>query len=139
MRNVAKAVSTTAAGAVLGGSLALTAGLGIAGAQTEPVTTQDGLVNVAIGDIGVLEDVNMAAAAQIAAGVCDVEVGPVNALAQAADVEGAEQAVCTNNLGAVRILQNVPAESADAPAEETPTESPTADPEEPSAEQGTGS
>jgi hypothetical protein len=132
MRNVSKTVITTAAGAVIGGSLAVTAGLGLASAQPDTDTAQDGLVNVAIGDIGVLENVDLAAAAQIAAGVCDIEVGPVNALAQAADVEGAEQSVCTNNLGVVLIQQNAPA--AEAPAEETPTT--TAAPEEPTAEQG---
>lgn len=138
MRNAAK---TIAAGAVLGGSLAFTAGLGLAGAQ--PDTAQDGLVNVAIGDVGVLEDVDVAAAAQIAAAVCDIEVGPVNALAETANIEGAEQTVCTNNLGPVLIQQNGPGQSENAPGqqpEESPTtptsESPTADPEEPSAEQG---
>jgi hypothetical protein len=136
MRNVAKTVKYTAAGAVLGGSLAFTAGLGLAGAQPDTAPAPDGLVNVSIGDVGVLENVDVAAAAQIAAGVCDVEVGPVNALAESVDVDGAEQSVCSNNLGAVLIQQSAPAESADAPAEETPTSEAPADPEEPSAEQG---
>ena len=134
MRNVAKPIKFAAASAVLGGSLAFTAGLGFAGAQPDPAQDGevDGKVNVAIGDIGVLENVDVAAAAQIAAGVCDIEVGPVTALGQTADEDGVEQAVCTNNLGAVQIQQNAPAE--EVPAEETPAEEAPA--EEPSAEQG---
>jgi hypothetical protein len=141
MKNVAK---TIAAGAVLGGSLAFTAGLGLASAQ--PAPAPDGLVNVAIGDAGVLEDVAVADAAQIAAGVCDIEVDQVTTMAETADAEGTEQAVCTNDLGAVLILQSGPGQSENAPGQqiapgqqpqESPTsESPTAEPEEPSAEQG---
>ena len=60
MRNVMKNV---AAGTVIGGSLLFTAGLGIATAQ--PETAPDGLVNVSLGNAGVLEDVKAADAAQI--------------------------------------------------------------------------
>ena len=138
MRNVMKNV---AAGTVIGGSLLFTAGLGIATAQ--PETAPDGLVNVSIGEAGVLEDVKATDAAQIAAGVCDIEVSPVNALAESTDAEGTEQSVCTNSLGSVLIQQNGPGQSESAPGhveglpgqdEGAPTTEP-ATPQEPSAEQ----
>lgn len=118
MRNIAK---NAAAGAMLGGSLLFAAGLGLANAQ--PDTTGDNQVNVVIGNAGVLEDVEVAAAAQIAAGVCDVEVDRVTTIAESVEADGGEQNVCTNNLGAVSIQQNGPGQSENTPgqAEETPT------------------
>ena len=129
----AKTARTLTAGAVLGGSLLFTAGLGMAMAQ--PATAQDGRVNVSIGNAGVLEDVDVTAAAQIAAGVCDVDVNSANALAQAADTEGTDQTVCTNNLGTVAIQQNGPGHSENAPgqAQEAPA---TSEPAAPTAENG---
>ena len=44
-------------------------------AAAQPV--QDGLINVAVGDVTILEDVNIGVAAQVAAEICGVEVGPV--------------------------------------------------------------
>jgi hypothetical protein len=147
MRNVMK---NLAAGTVIGGSLLFTAGLGIATAQ--PETAPDGLVNVSIGEAGVLENVKAADAAQIAAGVCDMEVNQVTSLAQTADADGTEQSVCTNSLGSVLIQQNGPGQSESAPGhaqglpgqaegtpgqsgDEVPTTEP-ATPAQPSAEQG---
>ena len=133
-------VKTTAVGAAIGGSLLFTAGLGIASAP--PQTAPDGLVNVSIGEAGVLEDVKATDAAQIAAGVCDIEVGPVNALAESTDAKGTEQSVCTNSLGSVLIQQNGPGQSESAPghAQSMPGQGASdpepATPEEPSAEQG---
>ena len=72
-------MKNVAAGTVLGGSLLFAAGLGIATAQ--PDTAPDGLVNVTIGNAGVLENVKAADAAQIAAGVCDIDVAQVTTLA----------------------------------------------------------
>jgi hypothetical protein len=137
MRNILK---TTAVGAAVGGSLLFT-GLGIASAQ--PETAPDGLVNVSIGEAGVLKDVKAVDAAQIAAGVCDMEVNQVTQLAEPTEADGTEQTVCTNSLGSVLIQQNVAAEGLPAPAEGTPGQSgdevPTtapAAPQEPSAEHG---
>jgi hypothetical protein len=82
--------------------------------------------------------------AQIAAGVCDIEVSSVNALAESTDAEGTEQSVCTNSLGSVLIQQNGSGQSESAPGhaeslpgqgEDAPTTEP-ATPQEPSAEQG---
>ncbi|WP_245908595.1 hypothetical protein [Mycobacterium neglectum] len=146
MRNVMKNV---AAGTVIGGSLLFTAGLGIATAQ--PETAPDGLVNVSLGNAGILEDVKAADAAQIAAGVCDLEVDQVTTMAETTEADGTEQTVCTNSLGSVLIQQNAAVEGLPGQAEvlpgavegttpgqsgdEVPTTEP-ATPAGPSAEQG---
>jgi hypothetical protein len=66
---------------------------------------QDGLVNVAIGDITV-QDVNVGVAAVIAANVCGVQVGPVVLLAQRVDATGVQRTVCTSDAGDVVLTQN---------------------------------
>lgn len=66
---------------------------------------QDGLVNVAIGDI-TISDVNIGVAAQIVAQVCGVKVGPVAVLGAAVDRSGATKTVCTTDAGGVRLVQN---------------------------------
>jgi hypothetical protein len=71
-----------------------------AGAQQN----QDGLVNVAIGDI-TIEDVNVGVAAAIAANVCNVKVGPVAVLATQVDASGGQRAVC-DAAGGVTLEQN---------------------------------
>lgn len=121
MRNTVKRAT---AGAALGGSLFFTAGLGIALAQ--PDTANDDLVNLTLGSAGVLEDVNEAAAAQIAAAVCVPDAVPdeVTTTVEGVDANGTEAVVCTNTtLGAITISQNGPGQSEQAPgiAGETPT------------------
>ena len=54
---------------------------------------QDGLVNVAIGDVTVLRSV--AVAAQVVAAVCGVQVGPIAVLARTIDRSGGDVTVCT--------------------------------------------
>jgi hypothetical protein len=66
---------------------------------------QDGLINVAIGDI-TIEDVNVGVAAQIAANVCGLQVGPVAVLGQAVDRSGGDRTVCTTDQGDVVFSQN---------------------------------
>ena len=66
---------------------------------------QNGLVNVAIGDI-TIEDVNIGVAAQIAANVCGVNVGPVAVLGTAVDRSGDTETVCTTGDQAIRLLQD---------------------------------
>jgi hypothetical protein len=76
-------------------------------ASAAPNQFQDGLVNVAIGDVTILEDVNIGVAAVVAANVCGVNVGPVAVLGQAVDRSGATRTVCTNDQGqAVTLTQN---------------------------------
>lgn len=65
---------------------------------------QDGLVNVAIGDI-TIQDVNVGVAANIAANVCGVKVGPVAVLARQVDRSGESRVVCSNQ-GGVELQQN---------------------------------
>ncbi|MBM7805141.1 hypothetical protein JOD57_000978 [Geodermatophilus bullaregiensis] len=87
----------------LAASAALVTGVaGTAGAQ--PV--QDGLVNVAVGDVTILEDVNVALAAQVAANICGVKVGPVAVLGRAVDRSGETSTVCTTDQGPVDLEQN---------------------------------
>jgi len=70
------------------------------------IAVQDGLVNVAVGDVTILEDVNVGVAAQVAANICGVKVGPVAALGEAVDRSGGTRTVCTTDQGPVRISQN---------------------------------
>src|ERR1700736_1991595 len=66
MRNLVK---RTGAGAVLGGSLLVTGGLGIASAL--PISNvNDQLVNLSVGNVSFLHDVNVDVAAQIAGLLC---------------------------------------------------------------------
>ncbi|MGX5655771.1 hypothetical protein ACWKWC_13430 [Geodermatophilus nigrescens] len=86
-------------------SAALVAGAaGTAGAQ--PVAVQDGLVNVAVGDVTILEDVNIGVAAQVVAQICGVKVGPVAVLGTATDRSGDTRTVCEAPTGPVTIEQN---------------------------------
>jgi hypothetical protein len=73
-----------------------------AGAQVD----QDGLVNVFIGEVEILNDANVGVAAQVAANVCGVKVGPVAVLGRAVDRSGDTETVCTTDQGPVTIRQN---------------------------------
>ena len=64
-------------------------------------------MNVAVGDVTILEDVNIGVAAVVGANICDVDVGPVAVLGRAVDRSGAERTVCTNDQDeAVKLIQN---------------------------------
>jgi hypothetical protein len=67
---------------------------------------QDGLVNVNVGDVTILEDVNIGVAAQVAAAICGVRVGPVAVLGRAVDRSGDAETVCEIKQGKVTITQN---------------------------------
>ena len=82
---------------------ALIAGVGAAPAAAAN-QQQNGLVNVAVGDITV-SDVNVGVAAGIAANVCGVNVGPVAVLATNVDATGVQRTVCTTSSGPVVISQ----------------------------------
>ena len=92
----------TLAASLLAGAALLTA-VPAASAQT---TRQDGLVNVNVGDVTILEDVNIALAAQVAANICGVNVGPVAVLGEAVDRSGRTRTVCEAPQGPVTIEQN---------------------------------
>ena len=91
-----------AAAVVMAGVLAL------GGAISAQVQNQDGLVNVAIGDVTILEDVRIALAAQVAANICGVTVQGINVLATTVDQTGTTSTVCNakGGRGPVTISQN---------------------------------
>jgi hypothetical protein len=93
----------TLSAAAIGGVLFITS---LTGAGAAPSTVQDGLVNVAVGDVTILQDVNAAVGAQVVANVCNVAVGPVALLATQVDVTGTSETVCTANAAPVVISQN---------------------------------
>ena len=107
---MASMVKKAAAGAVLGGSLLLTGGMGLASAA--PVTNiGDGLVNVGIGNVNVLRDVDVAVAAQVTALLCDTEV--TAAVLGEVD-QGGDAFSCTAYNEPITISQNGPANSPNA-------------------------
>jgi hypothetical protein len=78
---------------------------GVAGtASAQPL--QNGLVNVAVGDVTILEDVNIGVAAQVAAQVCGLKVGPVAVLGTAVDRSGETRTVCESDQGPVTLQQD---------------------------------
>lgn len=90
--------------AVFAGTALLAGTAGSASAANNQ--SQDGLVNVAVGDVTILQDVNIGIAAQIAANICGVKVGPVAVLGTAVDASGATTTVCTTTQGPVTLNQN---------------------------------
>jgi hypothetical protein len=78
----------------------------IAAATPAAAQPQDGLINVAIGDVTILQDVNIGVAAQVAAELCGLKVGPVAVLGRAVDRSGATETVCTTDQGPVTLQQN---------------------------------
>ena len=82
-----------------------TAVVGMAAPASAATQNQDGLVNVAVGDI-TISDVNIGVAAQIVAQVCGVKVGPVAVLGVAVDRSGDFRTVCQSDQGKITILQN---------------------------------
>jgi hypothetical protein len=92
---------------LLAASLFASAALMVAVPTTSAqVALQDGLVNVAVGDVTILEDVNVGVAAQVAANICGVKVGPLAVLGRAVDRSGATRTACTTDQGPVTIEQN---------------------------------
>ena len=62
-------------------------------------------MTVAVGDVTILEDVNVALAADVTALICGVEVGPVAVLGEAVDLTGETRTVCQKNGAPVTIIQ----------------------------------
>lgn len=90
-------------GVATAASLALTGALA---APAQAQQQQDGLVNVAVNDVEILNDVNIGVAANVAAQICGVKVGPVAVLARAVDRSGETRTVCETDQGPVEITQN---------------------------------
>ncbi|TDD70674.1 hypothetical protein E1262_08435 [Jiangella aurantiaca] len=74
-----------------------------AAAPASAQVRQDGLVNVNIGDVTILEDVAVGVAAQVAANVCGVSVGPVAVLGTAVDRSGDTETVCEIEQGDITV------------------------------------
>ena len=87
-------------------SLSVSAAMLVAVAAPASAQQQDGLVNVAVGDISILNDARVGVAAQVAAEVCGVKVGPVAVLGRAVDRSGDTRTVCETDQGPVTIEQN---------------------------------
>ena len=94
-----KSIATLFAGSVLAVGVASPAS-----AQTK----QDGLVNVVVGDVTIAEDVNIAAAVDLALQACDlVDVTNVTLLANRTDQTSRSTTVCRQEDGdKVRFVQN---------------------------------
>ena len=89
----------------------LMAGTALAVSVASPAsaqTKQDGLVNVVVGDITIAEDVNIAAAVDLAVQICDVvDVTQVAVLANQTDNTSRTTTVCRLEDGdKVRFTQN---------------------------------
>ncbi|MGU3650942.1 hypothetical protein [Mycolicibacterium sp. A43C] len=90
------------AGAAMSGALLLFGGAAVAAAQPE-----DGKVDLSIGTAGVLTNVPVTTAAQIAADLCKTDLGEVTVTAESVDTAGAQQSACTNaTVGQVDFRQN---------------------------------
>ena len=76
-----------------------------AAAQGNQNNQQNGLVNVNLNNTCIACDVNVGVAAQVAANVCGVKVGPVAVLGAAVDRSGATELVCNSQQGPVTISQ----------------------------------
>ena len=88
--------------------LALCASAALVGASASPAAAQEqrGLVNVNVGDVEVLNDASIGVAAQLAAQICGVNVGPVAVLGAAVDRSGDMETVCETDQGDVTLVQD---------------------------------
>ena len=79
---------------------------------TEAQTKQDGLVNVSVGDVTILEDVNIAAVVGVVAQLCGIDldvlanVQLLTAAATLVDNTSRSYTVCKSGDGKVKITQN---------------------------------
>jgi hypothetical protein len=82
--------------------------LGLVGPATAQVAIQDGLVNVSVGDVTILEDVAVGVAANVVANICGLRVSNVAVLARQVDRSGDSETVCESgpSLQPVTISQN---------------------------------
>jgi len=82
-----------------------TLSLGLAGPEAA-TAIGDGLVNVQIGDIEVLNNANIGVAADIVAQACGVNVSNVAVLAEQVDRSGKSKTVCTTTDGQDVVITN---------------------------------
>ena len=110
MRNI---VRNTAAGAVLGGSLLFTAGVVLAAAAPP---SANNAVDLAIGNIKILQNASLDTAASVAGAVCNINTAQANSLAQRATTESSAQTVCSLPGGVVTFSQAGSVNSGAGPA-----------------------
>ncbi len=67
---------------------------------------QDGLVNVAIGEVTILRDVKVDVAAPVAANLCGIRIDAVAGLGRAVDRSGRTETVCATKQGLLTLRQN---------------------------------
>jgi hypothetical protein len=80
--------------------------LGLVGPAVAQVNVGDGLVNVQIGNVSVLNNVDIGVAAGIVAQICDISVSNVAVLAEQVDKSGKSRTVCTANGQDIILTQN---------------------------------
>ena len=81
-------------------------GVGIAApASAQNNSNQRGLVNVSLGNVNILNNAHIGVAAQVAAAVCGINVGPVAVLAANTAATGAQNTVCSLPTGNVTLTQ----------------------------------
>ena len=81
-------------------------GVGIAApAGAANNSNQSGLVNVSVGDVSLLNNARIGVAANVAASVCGVAVGPVALLAANTALTGTTNTVCDTATGPVTLTQ----------------------------------
>ena len=78
----------------------------VAPASAANNSRQNGLVNVSVGDVSLLNNANIGVAANVAAAVCGVNVGPVAVLAVNTAATGTQHTVCTIGDQAVTLTQS---------------------------------
>jgi hypothetical protein len=83
---------------------------GVAGTASAQTTVGDGLVNVAIGDVTILEDVQIVDAADIVVQACGLDVDAtvgILAIIENIDIGGTKKATfCKVEEGQVKVTQN---------------------------------
>jgi hypothetical protein len=92
----------------VGAAVFATAVLGVGAAGSAAAANnsqQNGLVNVSVGDISILDNARIGVAANVAATICGVNVGPVAVLAANVDATGTQRTVCETAAGPIRITQ----------------------------------
>jgi len=90
----------------IAGVIAVAGVLGFGSHARTQTTVGDGLINVAVGDVNVLNNVDIGVAAQVAANICGVKVGPVAVLGTAVDRGNTTRTVCSTADGPVTLTQN---------------------------------
>ncbi|MGB3483639.1 MAG: hypothetical protein WBB07_15685 [Mycobacterium sp.] len=110
MMSISKNFTRSAVAAVFGGSLLVTAGIGIATAEpTPPPPTPgpDGLVTVVVGGVNYLDSVPIEQASQAVAEMCALPAPAVSAMATQVDANGVSQTACAGQTsGEVIVAQN---------------------------------